>query len=55
MIQSEMSGRLFTAKPINGHRPEAVIKASWGFGEAVVSGRVSADTIINLLSIKKLC
>jgi phosphohistidine swiveling domain-containing protein len=45
MIPSEVSGVLFTVNPITGNRDEAVINASWGLGEAIVSGLVSPDTI----------
>ncbi|MFQ5946306.1 MAG: PEP/pyruvate-binding domain-containing protein [Anaerolineae bacterium] len=45
MIASEISGILFTANPITGARDEAVINASWGLGEAVVSGLVNPDTV----------
>ncbi|MCC7355105.1 MAG: hypothetical protein IT330_15275 [Anaerolineae bacterium] len=45
MIQSEVSGVLFTANPITGNRAEALINASWGLGEAVVSGLVTPDTL----------
>jgi len=45
MIQSEVSGILFTANPITGNRDEVVINASWGLGEAIVSGLVTPDTI----------
>jgi len=44
MIDSEISGILFTANPITGSRQEAVINASWGLGEAIVSGLVTPDT-----------
>jgi phosphohistidine swiveling domain-containing protein len=44
MIQPEVSGILFTANPITGNRDQAVINASWGLGEAVVSGLVTPDT-----------
>jgi pyruvate,water dikinase len=44
MIGSEVSGIMFTANPITGHRGEAVINASWGLGEAIVSGLVTPDT-----------
>jgi len=46
MIGSEVSGIMFTANPITGNRGEAVINASWGLGEAIVSGLVSPDTFI---------
>jgi pyruvate,water dikinase len=45
MIPSETSGILFTVNPINGNRDETVINASWGLGEAIVSGMVTPDTI----------
>lgn len=45
MVQSEVSGILFTANPVTGNREELVINASWGLGEAVVSGLVSPDTL----------
>jgi phosphohistidine swiveling domain-containing protein len=44
MIDSEISGILFTANPITGNQEEAVINASWGLGEAIVSGLVTPDT-----------
>jgi len=45
MIQSEVSGILFTANPVTGDRGEVVINASWGLGEAIVSGLVTPDTM----------
>ena len=46
MVPSEVSGILFTANPATGNRGEIVINASYGLGEAVVSGQVTPDTII---------
>ncbi|MBI5877537.1 MAG: hypothetical protein HZB53_07800 [Chloroflexi bacterium] len=46
MIRSEVSGILFTANPVSGRRGEALINASWGLGEAIVSGMVTPDTYI---------
>lgn len=43
MISAEAAGVLFTANPVSGKRTEAVIDASLGLGEAVVSGTVSPD------------
>lgn len=43
MINSEKSGILFTANPVNGRRDEVLINSSWGLGEAIVSGEVSPD------------
>lgn len=46
MIQSEISGVAFTANPISGNRQEIMINASWGLGEAVVSGKVTPDEYV---------
>lgn len=46
MINSEVAGILFTANPVTSNRDEAVVNASWGLGEAIVSGLVSPDTFV---------
>ena len=46
MIQSATAGVMFTANPVTGRRGEAVIDASPGLGEAVVSGAVNPDQFI---------
>ena len=43
MIQSDVSGVLFTANPLTGLRSETVIDATFGLGEALVSGLVEPD------------
>ena len=43
MVQSEASGVLFTANPLNGRRTDTVIDAAFGLGEALVSGLVEPD------------
>ncbi|MCM2532673.1 phosphoenolpyruvate synthase [Neobacillus pocheonensis] len=43
MVFPEVSGIMFTADPISGHRHTISIDASFGLGEALVSGLVSAD------------
>ncbi len=43
MIAAHVSGVLFTANPLTGRRDEVVIDASFGLGEAVVSGQVEPD------------
>ena len=43
MIPAEVSGILFTANPVTGQRRETVIDASFGLGEAIVSGQVEPD------------
>ena len=45
LISAEAAGILFTANPLNGHRDQMVINASWGLGEAVVGGLVTPDTL----------
>jgi pyruvate,water dikinase len=46
MVNSEKSGVMFTANPVNNNRDEIMINASWGLGEAVVSGSVTPDEYI---------
>lgn len=46
MVQSEVAGVMFTANPVTGRRHEAVIDASPGLGEAVVSGAVNPDHFV---------
>jgi phosphohistidine swiveling domain-containing protein len=46
MLSPDISGVLFTANPVSGDFTEAVLNASWGLGEAIVSGLVSPDTYI---------
>lgn len=43
MVFPEVSGILFTADPVTSHRKVLSIDASFGLGEALVSGLVSAD------------
>jgi pyruvate,water dikinase len=43
MVFSEVSGILFTADPLTGNRNVASVEASFGLGEALVSGLVNAD------------
>ncbi len=46
MVASEVSGVLFTANPLTGKRTETVIEATFGLGEALVSGRVEPDRYV---------
>jgi len=46
MIESEMAGVLFTVNPITNDDNEMQINASYGLGESVVSGRVTADSYV---------
>ncbi len=46
MVNSKTSGVMFTANPVTNNRNEIMINASWGLGEAVVSGSVTPDEYI---------
>ncbi|WP_083458596.1 phosphoenolpyruvate synthase [Sandaracinus amylolyticus] len=46
LVESERAGVMFTADPSTGERGHVVIEASWGLGEAVVSGMVEPDTYV---------
>jgi pyruvate,water dikinase len=43
MVFSEAAGVVFTADPVTGNRKVASVEASFGLGEALVSGLVNAD------------
>lgn len=43
MANAEVSGVLFTANPATGARDEIIVNASFGLGEAIVSGEVTPD------------
>lgn len=46
MIPADVAGVAFSANPLTGERREVLINASWGLGEAVVSGQVMPDNVI---------
>ena len=46
MVEAAVAGVLFTANPLTGRRRQAVIDASPGLGEAVVSGAVNPDHFV---------
>src|SRR6185503_858165 len=43
MVFPQAAGILFTADPVTGNRKVATVDASFGLGEALVSGLVNAD------------
>jgi rifampicin phosphotransferase len=43
MVLPEVSGVMFTADPVSGHRRTILVNAAYGLGEAVVSGVVNPD------------
>jgi len=46
MVPAESAGVMFTANPVTGSQDEIVFNASWGLGEAIVSGLVVPDHIV---------
>ena len=46
MVDPLASGVAFTLNPTNGDRSQVAIDASWGLGEAVVSGEVTPDNFL---------
>ncbi len=46
LIFSKASGVMFTIEPVSGAKDKIVINASWGLGEAVVSGQVTPDEYV---------
>ena len=46
MVDPSASGVAFTLNPSNGDRSQVAIDASWGLGEAVVSGEVTPDNFL---------
>lgn len=46
MVPSEISGVMFTANPLTAATDEIVINASWGLGEAIVSGIATPDEYV---------
>ena len=43
MVVADVAGIMFTADPVTSNRTVASVEASFGLGEALVSGRVNAD------------
>jgi pyruvate,water dikinase len=46
MVPSEVSGVMFTGNPLTTATDELVVNASWGLGEAVVSGITQPDEFV---------
>ena len=46
MVDSVIAGVAFSANPLNSDRDEIVIDSSWGLGESVVDGSVTADRYV---------
>jgi pyruvate,water dikinase len=46
MVKAEASGVAFSAHPVTGEHDVIIINASWGLGDAIVSGKVHPDQYI---------
>jgi pyruvate, water dikinase len=46
MVQSEVSGIAFSVHPITEDRNQIIIEASYGLGEAIVSGQITPDAYV---------
>jgi pyruvate,water dikinase len=46
LIRADVAFVVFTTDPVSGNADHAVISASWGLGEAIVSGLVTPDHIV---------
>lgn len=46
MVQSEISGIVFTVHPVTQDRNQMVIEAGYGLGEAIVGGKITPDTYV---------
>ncbi|MFA7300983.1 MAG: phosphoenolpyruvate synthase [Candidatus Shapirobacteria bacterium] len=46
MVQSEISGIMFTANPVSNNKNEIIIETIWGLGEYIVQGVVTPDQFI---------
>jgi pyruvate,water dikinase len=52
MVQSEVSGVLFSVNPVTGNKNQVVIEAVWGLGDYMVQGVVNPDHyIVNKTSL----
>jgi len=43
MVQSDVSGIMFTINPVTNNKKELVIEAGWGLGETIVQGEITPD------------
>jgi pyruvate,water dikinase len=46
MVESEVSGIAFSVHPVTQDRNQLIIEASYGLGEAIVSGQVTPDSYV---------
>ncbi len=46
LINSEISGIMFTANPVTNAKNEIIVEAIWGLGEYIVQGKITPDQFI---------
>ncbi len=46
LVPAEASAVAFTRNPVTGRDDEILVNATWGLGEAIVSGEITPDTIV---------
>ncbi len=46
MVEPEVAGVIFTANPLTNNRAEMLVCSTWGLGEGLVSGTLTADTYV---------
>lgn len=46
MVEPEVAGVIFTANPLTNNRAEMLACSTWGLGEGLVSGTLTADTYV---------
>ncbi len=46
MVQSEVSGIAFSVHPVTQDRDQMIVEASYGLGEAIVSGAITPDSYV---------
>lgn len=46
LIQSEISGIMFTSNPVTSDKNQIIVECIWGLGEYIVQGRVTPDQFV---------
>jgi len=46
LVNSEISGIMFTANPVTGAKNEIIVETIWGLGEYIVQGKITPDQFV---------
>ncbi len=46
LIDSEISGIMFTANPVTGDKTQTIVETIWGLGEYIVGGKITPDQYV---------